>query len=239
MRKTSLWLLRVVCGTKVEWRGLETVPTGACILACKHQSVWVETFSFFRGAAASGLHPQARADVDPVVRLVPARGGLFRSSAGRHSGAEAIRIARTAITRAHQMMIFPEGTRRRPAGARIQAGCRLLYAAASVRSGRAQFRPVLAAPFAAPATGHHRGRSAGAARTRPRRARVLRAIAEPPGTSRRAVGRGRRARACRARQGLDHDPIRLHQITVSIPCLRMIFSEIRFPLFEIMLHGVH
>ena len=44
--RTSLWLLRVVCGTKVEWRGLEKIPKTACIVACKHQSVW-ETFALY------------------------------------------------------------------------------------------------------------------------------------------------------------------------------------------------
>ncbi len=43
---TSLWLLRVVCGTKVEWRGVEKIPQGACIVACKHQSAW-ETFALY------------------------------------------------------------------------------------------------------------------------------------------------------------------------------------------------
>ena len=44
--RTSLWLLRVVCGTKVEWRGVEKIPKGSCIVACKHQSLW-ETFSLY------------------------------------------------------------------------------------------------------------------------------------------------------------------------------------------------
>ncbi len=44
--RTSLWLLRVVCGTKVEWRGVGKIPKGSCIVACKHQSLW-ETFSLY------------------------------------------------------------------------------------------------------------------------------------------------------------------------------------------------
>src|ERR1700693_2071790 len=44
--RTSLWLLRVVCGIKVEWRGIEKIPNGACIIACKHQSAW-ETFALY------------------------------------------------------------------------------------------------------------------------------------------------------------------------------------------------
>jgi len=31
--RTSLWLLRIVCGIKVEWRGIENIPRGACIIA--------------------------------------------------------------------------------------------------------------------------------------------------------------------------------------------------------------
>ncbi len=34
---------------------------------------------------------------------------------------------------------------------------------------------------------------------------------------------------------LDHDLIRLNRIMISSPCLSMIFSENRFPLFRIML----
>ncbi len=44
--RTSLWLLRVVCGIKVEWRGIEKIPSGACLIACKHQSAW-ETFALY------------------------------------------------------------------------------------------------------------------------------------------------------------------------------------------------
>ena len=44
--RTSLWLLRIVCGIKVEWRGIEKIPRGACIIACKHQSAW-ETFALY------------------------------------------------------------------------------------------------------------------------------------------------------------------------------------------------
>ena len=38
--RTSLWLLRVVCGAGVAWRGTDKIPQGACIVASKHQSAW-------------------------------------------------------------------------------------------------------------------------------------------------------------------------------------------------------
>ncbi len=42
--RTNNWLLRVVCGIKVEYRGLEKIPPGALLVASKHQSLW-ETFA--------------------------------------------------------------------------------------------------------------------------------------------------------------------------------------------------
>ena len=43
--RSSLWLLRVVCGLRVEFRGLHHVPKGGLIVASKHQSFW-EVFAF-------------------------------------------------------------------------------------------------------------------------------------------------------------------------------------------------
>jgi 1-acyl-sn-glycerol-3-phosphate acyltransferase len=31
--RSSLWLLRVICGTSAEFRGVENIPKGACIIA--------------------------------------------------------------------------------------------------------------------------------------------------------------------------------------------------------------
>ena len=42
--RTNLWLLRVVCGIKADFRGLERIPRGGAIIASKHQSMW-ETFA--------------------------------------------------------------------------------------------------------------------------------------------------------------------------------------------------
>ena len=45
--RSSIWLLRVICGTKVEYRGLEKIPAGPLIVASKHQSMW-ETFALLQ-----------------------------------------------------------------------------------------------------------------------------------------------------------------------------------------------
>ncbi len=118
--RTSLWLLRVVCGIKVEWRGTEKIPQGACIVACKHQSAW-ETFALY-----------AVLD-DPVYVLkrqlmwIPLF-GWYQWKAGsiaidRTAGLAALarmtaRAKKTlAGAAARQLVIFPEGTRRPPGAA--------------------------------------------------------------------------------------------------------------------------
>ena len=37
---TMLWLLRVLCGIRMEVRGAENIPKQPCIVLCKHQSAW-------------------------------------------------------------------------------------------------------------------------------------------------------------------------------------------------------
>ncbi len=41
---TSLWLMRVIVGTRMEVRGREHIPQGPALVAGKHQSLW-ETFA--------------------------------------------------------------------------------------------------------------------------------------------------------------------------------------------------
>src|SRR6204780_2274258 len=45
--RSSIWLMRVICNTKVEYRGLEKIPPGPLIVASKHQSTW-ETFALLQ-----------------------------------------------------------------------------------------------------------------------------------------------------------------------------------------------
>src|SRR5260370_12162618 len=42
--RSSIFLMRVVCNIKVEFRGAEKIPKGPLIVASKHQSMW-ETFA--------------------------------------------------------------------------------------------------------------------------------------------------------------------------------------------------
>src|SRR6201994_4436193 len=45
--RSNIFLMRVICGIKVEFRGVEKIPKGPLLVACKHQSMW-ETISLLR-----------------------------------------------------------------------------------------------------------------------------------------------------------------------------------------------
>jgi 1-acyl-sn-glycerol-3-phosphate acyltransferase len=113
--KTSLWLLRAVCGTKVEWRGLEKIPHGACILASKHQSVW-ETFAFF------AVLPDPTYILKRELMWIPFYGWYARKArligVNRSAGLAALTRmtaqAQIELARERQLVIFPEGTRQAP-----------------------------------------------------------------------------------------------------------------------------
>ena len=131
---SSLWLLRVICGTRVEWRGVHNIPPGACIVACKHQSFW-ETFAVYdilddpsyvlkrqlMWIPLFGWH-MAKAQVIPIDR------GAGVSALSRMTAR-----ARQVLARARQVVIYPEGTRR-PPGAEpdYKSGIAYLYDKAGV-----------------------------------------------------------------------------------------------------------
>ena len=127
----SIWWLRIICGTKLEVRGLENLPPGPALIASKHQSAW-DTF---------GLIPLTR---DPAMIMkqellsVPLYGWFSRKFemifVQRELGAAALRrMAADARERAAQgrdIVIFPEGTRRAPgAPPAYKPGIALVYEA--------------------------------------------------------------------------------------------------------------
>jgi len=127
--RTTLWLLRVVCGIGVEWRGLEKIPRGALIVASKHQSVW-ETFALLQ------LFPDPTFIIKRELMWIPFfgwctwRGGMIPvdRGAGKSVIPAMLVRARDALQEGRQIIIFPEGTRR-AAGAepRYKYGVAHLY----------------------------------------------------------------------------------------------------------------
>ena len=126
---SSLWLLRVICGTRIEWRGVQNIPPGACLVACKHQS-FLETFAIYKvlddpsfvlkrslmWIPVFGWH-MAKAEVIPIDR------GAGVSALSRMTAR-----ARQVLARARQVVIYPEGTRRPPgAEPSYKSGIAYLY----------------------------------------------------------------------------------------------------------------
>jgi 1-acyl-sn-glycerol-3-phosphate acyltransferase len=131
---TSLWLLRVVCGTKVEWRGVEKLPNGACILACKHQSAW-ETFSLYAVIDDPTYILKRELMWLPLFGWYMRKEGLIPidRSAGMAALARMTARARAALAAGRQIVIFPEGTRRPPgAEPNYKPGIIYLYGKAGV-----------------------------------------------------------------------------------------------------------
>ena len=127
----ELFLLRVIVGTRLEVRGQEKLPRGACLVASKHQSAW-ETF---------GLIPLFR---DPALLMkrelffIPFHGWFSKKfemiPVDRDKGPSALRRmlreAKKRVEDRREIIIFPEGTRRSPgAPPDYKTGVVLLYEA--------------------------------------------------------------------------------------------------------------
>jgi 1-acyl-sn-glycerol-3-phosphate acyltransferase len=109
------WLLKVICGTRLEVRGRENIPHGGCLVVAKHQSAW-DTFA---------LIPLFR---DPAIVLkaeltrIPLYGWfcvkfehiLVRRERAAVALKSMIAEAKAKSEQGREVLIFAEGTRRPP-----------------------------------------------------------------------------------------------------------------------------
>jgi 1-acyl-sn-glycerol-3-phosphate acyltransferase len=132
--RTSLWLLRAVCGIGVEWRGLEKIPPGGLLVAAKHHSTW-ETFALLTQLPEPTYVIKRELTWIPFFGWYALHGGMIPvdRGAGKSALAGMMDGARAAFAQGRQLIIFPEGTRR-PAGAepKYKFGVAHLYAEAGV-----------------------------------------------------------------------------------------------------------
>lgn len=104
--------LRLTCRLTHRVRGLENLPAGPVILACKHQSSW-ETLAFSRIFPQSATVLKRELLFIPVVGWAMARVGNIAVERGE--GAKALRSlvrqAKQTLAEGRSILIFPEGTR--------------------------------------------------------------------------------------------------------------------------------
>lgn len=103
--------LRVICGIKTEFRGMEHLPKGACIIAMKHQSTYdtLAPFLFIRDPAYILKKELLRA---PIFGIYASRVGIPIDRQGRARALKAMMAAaKEAAKHDRQIVIFPEGTR--------------------------------------------------------------------------------------------------------------------------------
>jgi len=132
--RSSVWLLGAICGTKVEFRGLEKLPKGALVVAVKHQSTW-ETFALLRQLDDFTFIVKRELMWIPIFGWCMAKGRMIPVDRG--AGSQALgamtKRAREEIRGGRQLIIFPEGTRRPPgAEPRYKFGVAHIYAEAGV-----------------------------------------------------------------------------------------------------------
>jgi 1-acyl-sn-glycerol-3-phosphate acyltransferase len=121
--------LRLTCRLTHRVRGLENMPTGPVIFACKHQSSW-ETLAFSRLFPNTAIVLKRELLFIPIVGWAMARVGNIAVERGEGAAAlrSLLRQAKAAITEGRSILIFPEGTRV-PVGAErpYQVGTAALY----------------------------------------------------------------------------------------------------------------
>lgn len=127
---SSVWLLRVICGTTVEFRGVENIPSGGVVIAAKHQSI-LETFALLLKV------PNFSYVFKRELKWIPLFGWYLAAveqiAINRSSGSTALTQVTNGVAKFlkanRAIFIFPEGTRR-PVGAppRYKYGVTHLYA---------------------------------------------------------------------------------------------------------------
>jgi 1-acyl-sn-glycerol-3-phosphate acyltransferase len=129
--RLSLALLRVICGVRVEYRGLDRVPAGGLIIAAKHQS-FLDIITLLPIAPQFTFVMKRELGWIPLFGQLVLRGGMIaiNRSEGRKIMSWLNARVKVVLAAGQQLIIFPEGTRR-PVGAEpaYKSGVSHLYAA--------------------------------------------------------------------------------------------------------------
>lgn len=128
------FLLRVICGTRVEIVGREHIPPGPLLVASKHQSAW-ETLALLPLFSDATFILKRELTWLPLFGWYMRKGRVIPIDRGARSAAlKSMTVrARKELADNRQIIIFPEGTRRPPgAPPAYKFGVAHLYAAFGV-----------------------------------------------------------------------------------------------------------
>jgi 1-acyl-sn-glycerol-3-phosphate acyltransferase len=125
----TMGLLKAIVGLSYRIEGLENLPPGPCIIACKHESAW-ETLIFHVLLDRPGYALKRELTWIPLINLYFWRMGMVIIDRG--AGASALKSlvqgARRVIAENRPLVIYPEGTRSTPGKpGEYQAGVGILY----------------------------------------------------------------------------------------------------------------
>ena len=112
---SARWALRWFCGIRTEFRGLENLPDGPCLVASKHQCMYdiLMPFLFLKDPA---FVMKRELMYYPFFGWYAWKGGMVPINRGGYVKTlkMMMRRARQEVERGRQFLIFPEGTRRMP-----------------------------------------------------------------------------------------------------------------------------